>query len=173
MAGLMWLKRLGLEVRNIEAFDYERFATHGLRYLVGIWGKEVATAQDRHSNLQQERKRAIAFLETVGIEKRSPTVKDLQRLLMQGYILICGVNAYALAGKPGYSGHGVVIKGFDSRHVYLHDPGLPAMRNRKVDLATFERAWAYPNAAAKNIAAFKKSTQIAPSTAQDLRSASR
>ncbi|MEK7102513.1 MAG: papain-like cysteine protease family protein, partial [Patescibacteria group bacterium] len=63
----------------------------------------------------------------------------------------------------GYTGHFVVITGFGKNHFTLHDPGLPPLRNRKVSLGRFEKAWAYPNKRAKNIMAFRKEPYVTKS----------
>jgi len=57
--------------------------------------------------------------------------------------------------RNGYTGHFVVIKGYDGNLLTIHDPGLPPMENRRIDFQTFENSWAYPNDDAKNIIALK------------------
>jgi hypothetical protein len=43
----------------------------------------------------------------------------------------------------------------DLKHVRLHDPGLPPDANKKVRIAEFERAWAYPDSKAKSLVAVR------------------
>jgi uncharacterized protein YvpB len=60
-----------------------------------------------------------------------------------------------LVGKAGYSGHMIVVTGYDDDGIYIHDPGLPPMENKFVRFEEFEKAWAYPDRKARNIMAFK------------------
>jgi hypothetical protein len=43
----------------------------------------------------------------------------------------------------------------DLKHVVIHDPGLPRRPKRRVKLADFEKAWAYPDKRAKSLAAVR------------------
>jgi len=155
MAGLIWLKEKGLEVIDIEPFDYNKFIELGGQYLIDEYGEEVGNAQIRNSDIGQEIKIAKKFIETIEIKRSIPEQADIKRFLEKDYIVAANVNADAMDEKIGYSGHFVVIFGFDEKNFILHDPGLPATENRKVPFEIFEKAWAYPNEKAKNIMAFK------------------
>jgi len=155
MAGLVWMSTQNVEIKNIEVFDYERFIQDGSKYLVDEFGQEVADIQIAHSDIEQEQRLSAEFLKRVKVTKTIPTIEDIKKLLMNGYVLICPINSRQLNQKPGYSGHTVVVKGFDDSSLTINDPGLPPLENRKVSFDEFERAWAYPNDRAKNIMAFK------------------
>jgi hypothetical protein len=155
MAGLMWLQEKGLEIKNIEAFDYEKFIQKGGQYLRDEFGEEVGNEQIKHCDIDQEIAIAKKFVKTINTEKRSPSMKEIKELLLKGYLIIVSLNAIALDEKMGYASHSVVIKGFDDQGFILNDPGLPGRENRKVDFGIFEKAWAYPNEKARNIMAFK------------------
>lgn len=156
MAGFLWLKEKGLEVRMIEIFDYGEFAERGKDYLREFYGEDVAKAQIKHSDIQQERKLAKEFIKKVKIENRLPDVQEIKNLLTDNYIISCNVNSRRLNNKDGYAGHFVIIKGFDNKHFFIHDPGLPPLENRKITCAKFHEAWTYPDENVKNISAFKK-----------------
>jgi len=155
MAGLMWLQDKGLEVKNIEVFDYEKFAKLGGQYLVEDFGEEVGGEQIKHCDIEQEKNIAQEFIKKIKTEKVVPEIKDLKELLLQDHIIICSVNSRCLSEETGYTGHLVVIKGFSDQGLILHDPGLPPLPNRLVDFDLFEKSWAYPSDKAKNIMAFK------------------
>lgn len=76
-------------------------------------------------------------------------------MIKEDYLIMVNLNADALDGESGYSGHFVVIKGFNDKGFILNDPGLPGRENHKVSFDSFDKAWAYPNEKAKNIIAFK------------------
>ena len=156
MAGLLWFQEKGVGVKIITIFDYEKFAQLGGQYLIDEYGEEVGKAQIEHSDIKQERKFAKEFIKKITIEKVIPTIDDLKNLLKQDYLIMCNVNSRKLNNKEGYSGHFVVIKGFDDKHLIINDPGSSrAAKNRLVDFDLFEKAWAYPNEKAKDIMAFK------------------
>lgn len=155
MAGLLWLQERGVEVKIIEIFDYKKFAQFGGQYLIDEYGEEVGRAQIEHGDIEQERGLAKEFIKKMAIKKSIPTIDDLKNLLTQEYLVICNVNSRRLNNKEGYSGHFIVVKGFDDKYLFLHDPGLPPFKNRLVDFNLFENAWAYPNYKAKNIIALK------------------
>lgn len=155
MAGSLWLINQGLEVRDIEIFDYNRFIEEKEKYLIFFYGEEAGKKQIKYSNLKQEIVYAKKFIEKNLIEKRIPNKEDIIKLLKNNYLIVCSVNQQILNNKRGYIGHFVLITGFDDKGYILHDPGLPAFENRKVNYQTFEKAWAYPDSNIKNILAFR------------------
>lgn len=156
-AGLLHCVSLGLEVRVIDGYDYERFASEGYDYLLELAGKEVADDQLRNSDLEQERRYARELLSRIPTEKRIPSFDDLGRFLMEGWLVICNVNIRTLNGEEGYAGHFVVVIGMNDDGIWLHDPGLPPHENRFITWDQFDRGWSYPDTRARNIMAFRSS----------------
>lgn len=155
IAAILNLKKLGFDIIVIENFNYERFANEGEDYLIEKYGKEVAEAQIKHSDIAQERKFARKLIKEFKLIERPAKFTEIKKLISQGYIIICNVNSRILNNKKGYSGHFVVIVGIQDKKIIFHDPGLPASPNRDVSKKTFEKAWAYPSEDAKNIIALK------------------
>ncbi|MGH7775102.1 MAG: C39 family peptidase [Candidatus Binatia bacterium] len=155
MAGMLWLKEQGMEVKNIEVADYQEFIRRGGEYLIEEYGEEFGRAQIEHCDIEQERNLAREFVKKIDTVRATPIIEEVKQLLNEGYLVVCNVNSRTLDNREGYSGHFVVVKGYDDTHLLLHDPGLPPLENRKVDVWTFERAWAYPSQKAKNIMAFR------------------
>ncbi len=156
MAGLIWLAKRGvIKIKVIELFDYKKFIRFGEQYLINEFGEEVGKLQIKHSNIEQEKKIAKKFISIIDISKKIPTIKDIENLLAQNYIIIVNVNAKKLNNKNGYAGHFIVIKGFNDKNFYIHDPGPPSHKNLLVKFNLFEKAWMYPNKKAKNIIALK------------------
>jgi len=155
MSGLFWLSKRGVELVCVEMFDYEKFIQLKGRYLLEEYGEEVGKAQIENSDIEQEIEVAEEFVKMVTIKKDIPEIDDLKDFLTQDYLLICNVNSNKLNNRDGYTGHFILIKGFDDDNFYIHNPGLPAAENQSVGYSLFEKAWAYPNDKAKNVFAFK------------------
>lgn len=155
LAGMVWLHKNGFKVRDIEIFDYSRFIKEGEKYLFEFYGKEAAQEQIKNSDIDQEKKYAKKLLKSGIVEFKLPTIDNLKDLLKDGYLAICLVNSKKLNNKKGYTGHFVVIKGYQGNKFILHDPGLPPQKNRKIDEKVFEKAWAYPDDNARNLTAIK------------------
>lgn len=155
MAGLLWLKKKGFEIKKIGMFDYEKFVKKGEKYLIDFYGKEVGEAQIAHSKISQEIEYSKDFIKEIQIERRIPERKEIIEFLDNGYLVICVVNSKMLNNLAGYSGHFVLVKGYEKDFFILHDPGLPGQENRKVSFNLFEKSWAYPNQNAKILMSFK------------------
>jgi len=153
--GLISLHKLGFEVKDIGLFDIEEFVKDGGEYLEKEYGKDVANEQIKHSDIPQEQELYREFLQYNVDEKRLPSLEDIKKMVEEGYLVICNVNAKVLNGKNGYVGHFVVVTGFDDDSFYLHDPGLPPMEDRKVSFEAFVNAWEYPNEKARNAIGLK------------------
>ena len=154
-AGVLWMQENGFEVKNIDSFDIQRFIEEGGQYIIDEYGKEVGDAQIKNSDIGQERRLGKEFLDRVETEVRVPEKEDIQSLMNDGYLVTVNVNSRALNGREGYSGHGIVITGFDESGFRINNPGPPAIGNHEVSYDLFEKAWAYPNDKAKNILAFR------------------
>jgi hypothetical protein len=155
-AGILWLKNKGMKVKVIEIFDFKKFVKKGGQYIIDEFGATVGQEQIDHSDIAQEQVLAMNYIKKVSIEKRIPTISELRTLLENGYLPICNVNSEKLNRKEGYTGHFVIVKGYDEHGFVIHDPGLPPLKNRKVTNNEFDQAWAYPDEKAKNIIAIKK-----------------
>lgn len=155
MAGLVWLSDKGVEVKNIEAFDYKMFSKKGSDYLIEAFGKEVGESQVEHSDIRREVIIAKEFIKKIKIEKRIPEIKDIQVLIKNDYLVMCNVNGMILNNKKGYSGHFILIKAFNDSGFIVNDPGLPEFEDRFVFFELFDKAWSYPDKKARDIKAFK------------------
>ncbi|KKQ87654.1 MAG: hypothetical protein UT09_C0012G0008 [Parcubacteria group bacterium GW2011_GWF2_38_8] len=155
MAGLLWLKKKGFKIENIGMFDYKRFSEEGEKYLIDFYGEEIGEAQITHCKVSQEMDNAKKFVEEIQSEKRVPEIKEIINFLNNEYLVVCVVNSRALNNISGYSGHFILIKGYENNSFIVHDPGLPRQENRKVDFDLFEESWGYPNQNAKNIISLK------------------
>lgn len=153
MQGLINLKKMGFEVINMEYFDYERFRKYPQKYLEEEYGESITREMIKHSDIQQEVRIAKNFLSIFGKQTKLPSIEDIKRFTNKGYLIICNVNSRSLNNKKGYVGHFVVISGYDNGCFYINNPD--GKKNQKISLATFRKAWEYPNRKARNIQVFK------------------
>lgn len=157
-AGLLWFKNNNFEVRHISLFDYDRFVEMREGYLIELVGETLGNWQVEHTNMPVEIDRARKLLELGIIERREPSIAEIRELLGEGWLVRVLINADVLNNKDDYTGHHVTITGVDDVNVTFHDPGLPPVPNRKVARELFEKAWAYPNSASKEMDAIRKRT---------------
>ena len=155
-AAMLWMMENGLDVKLIEEFDYPAFVKDGEHYLIERFGEEVGRSQAEHSDLAREIDISRRFMEHAPLDYRSPTLADIKKQLRRDAVVIVNVNAAALHGSVGYSGHFVVICDVKKKSVVLHDPGLPAFPAFEVSHARFEAAWAYPTERDRNLMAISR-----------------
>lgn len=155
LAGLLWFKKNGFDVVNIEVFDYEKFSKRGGKYLVDFFGEEVGKIQIAHSDIPQEIGFAGDFIKEIQTEVRLPTMDDMKSYLSKEYLILCNINARALYDRPGYSGHMIVVSDFTDTGLIIQDPGLPANEDYTVSFEQFKKAWAYPDEKAVALTALK------------------
>jgi hypothetical protein len=156
MKALINMKSLGLEVVDIEKFDYHSFIKNPQQYLIDAFGQEVAQAQMLNSDIPAEVENSKLFLEKVQFENRLPTLVDLANLLDQGYVLGINLNSRILENRDGYAGHFVILKAINSSEVIINDPWGETGENNHYPIETFVRSWAYPDENAQNLIAVRK-----------------
>ena len=147
--------RMGFELVNIESFDYLDFSNNGEKYLDKKFGPQVAQTQSTNSNIIKEMIDAKEYIEIFGSSFVLPEILDIKSFVDQEFLVGCNLNAEKLNHNPGYTGHFVLIYGYDSKNIYLHDPGSPPYPNRQVSYADFTSAWGYPNHTNQNLTAFR------------------
>lgn len=153
--GHIWLVSQGYEIEYWTLLDWQRFVGDGYEYLQQQFGTEIADWQVKYGDIPLEQRRAAKALQLVPTKAQEPRIADIISFLDRGYLIKCTVNSSKLNGKAGYVGHVIVVKGYTGDALIIHDPGLPPLENRKVMFAEFEAAWAYPNAAAKEMTAIR------------------
>lgn len=153
MAGMTWLAKNGYRVTNIENFDYQQFIDNPIAYMTTLWGSDVVTEQEAHSDTPLAQKDAQEFIKHIATEQRSPAIAEIGEYLRNNHLVMCMVNAHILNDRPGYVGHSVVVIGEEGDNFIIHDPGLPAQKHRIVSKELFEKAWSDPNDTARNLCA--------------------
>jgi hypothetical protein len=151
----MNLIKMGFDVIDMDYFDNQRFAREGGKYLIEKFGEEVGKKQIERSDLDQEVRLMKEYETFQKHQMKLPTFETVKKALDDGYLVICNVNSYALDNETGYSGHFVVVYGYDDGNLYLHDPGLPGKEARKISFDQFLKAWDYPDKNARNMTGFK------------------
>lgn len=155
IAGLVWFHQQGFDVQHIESFDFNAFSAHGETYLRQRYPGETGEWAIEHTNIPAEQKRAQELSKLGIFENREPTLQDIKIAIDEGYLVRVHVNSRQLNNEAGYFGHAVVVFDYDNLGVTLHDPGLPAIPNRKVLFEDFERAWHNPDDGSAELSAIR------------------
>lgn len=156
LTGILYLIKKGWSVKDIEVFDYRTFIDKPVDYLKEFYGPEASEYQIRGTNIEHETEQAKRLLQTNALEQRLPGISDIDRLLDEGFLIICLVNSSALRNKEGYTGHFVVVFDHDEHTFMMHDPGLPPIENKVIPKEQFLKGWESPSKMQRNIMAFRK-----------------
>jgi len=136
------MEKLGFDVEHIVAFDYTKFSEHGSKYLKQAFTKEVASHQEKNSDISLAQGEARKYITTDIHNKRPATWKDIQNYISKGYLVVCNVNADKLSGKSGYTGYFIVYKISDTQ-IHFHNPGLPPKPKSVLSKKDFIPAWGH------------------------------
>jgi len=148
--GLLGLVNRGLEVETIDDFDPEEFARDP-EGTVGSWYADDPKERERivrESELGKEGKAVKKLLASprMRFTRRAPDWADLLRLSQEdGAVVLARVNHRVLMRREGSYGHYVMVEEIDDAGVRVQDPGPPARPDYVYDIATFRRAWWYPD----------------------------
>jgi len=138
----------GYDVISMADGDPRDIVEIGMRqYLINVQGKQAAEISIKNSVPMQEIEDGVRlFVNHSGFRhvKKIPTLEDINDLLEQGFLIKSMVNVRVLNNIEGYAGHGVLIYDMDDQYVYMHDPGLPSMPERKVTYEDYIRAATSP-----------------------------
>lgn len=146
VCGDIELVRQGIQVANIEPVDYVALHRDGVNYLTRVFGTETASYYLAKSNIAAVLGDIPEFLRLVRHENRSVTTAEIiSTLTGKAHTLIgATINSGILNNKKKFALHYVLLYDFDGTYLHLHDPGLPAVRSRKVTVAEFESCFMYP-----------------------------
>lgn len=156
LRGVINLSQMGFNIVDVDYFSLESFIENPKGYLLKRYGQEVGEAQIKHSDLDAVVGDCEEYLKLNLHQERIPDLIEIKKLVDEGYLVICNVNARALHNKEGYSGHFVVIFDYDDDNFLLHDPGLPPIESLKVNFEQFKKGWEYPDEKSRNLLAIKK-----------------
>lgn len=122
------LSDMGLKIVTYDMFDTEKFVKSPVTYLHEFY--EAGTAQYciENSDIDLVVAQAQTYLDHLKLNKLS-TIKSyhnpdiLRGLLDDGYLINLWVNSRALNNQDGFSGHFILVYGYDGKNFMAHDPG--------------------------------------------------
>ena len=140
MQSSIWYVDHGFELIEFSPFDFEQFRRDGMDYIRKTYGDDVAEWQIKNSDIDSVSGQLDDYIAKVKHMHKKPTLQDIITYMHDGYLIRASVNSGFLDDKDTYVGHSVVVTGFDDRFTWFHDPGLPAVKNRKVTHQKFQAA---------------------------------
>lgn len=155
MAAEIELAKRGVEVVNIEPFDYARYYQEGIDYLKGNFDENTVNYYLNKSNLLNVKEDIPIFLKLVKHESRKGTIKDIDGFLDNGCLVGAEINSRVLNKKPGLSLHYVLLVGKSANSYIVNDPGFPPLEHRVVSKNEFIEALGKKGSNGE-IAAFRK-----------------
>lgn len=138
----LWLAQNGFEVLHTEQFPVDTFAAEGVKFLKRFWEPSVYAIQKQYSDFSAARRDAQKALRhpSVTFQNRRGTLARAIEQLKKGYMVLIRVNPYTLRSEEGSGSHIVVVTHVTARHIWLHDPGLPPQKNRRVTHTRMKKA---------------------------------
>lgn len=147
-AGMLAFAQAGHMVRSIEDFYPERFVADPIDEIKRqADDDEVAEHVLSVTTVEREVALVKECLDhpNIRFEPRIPTFDEVREECQQpGTAVICNVNYMALAGRPGYTGHFVLLEEINGK-VKLQNPGLPPLEHQEVSVERFLSAWREPS----------------------------
>jgi len=139
MQGLLKSARLGLDIKMIDPFDYQKYYDIGDDYLKTIWSDEEMAWQKKHA--QPIRRELIPeFSDKIQREVRSPELKDLDKMLDEERLVFLTINSRVMQNRKGFVSHAVLVIRRTKNFYIIHDPGLPPRPYRRVSREKLWRA---------------------------------
>lgn len=147
---------LGFDVQIYWNFDLEKLAVDTENYLLSFYGAEVGRTTIENSVVADVADGARRLLESeAAITIGTPDFAKIREMIDHGYLVLATVNQRVFQSDPGYVAHNVLIFGYSSRGIIMHNPGPPATRASEVTWDLFDRAWSFPDTTARNLMAFR------------------
>lgn len=143
---LLSLDKYGLQAKLTTGFNIKRFIQEGFSYIEDEYGKEVADYEREHPHDYEKLKKQMQeALDRNLVIGRLGTNRDIKDFIDDGWYVMVLVNSKALNNLPGYTGHRILIYGYDDTGVIVNDPGPTNPQDGgHISWEQFDRSW--PNA---------------------------
>lgn len=144
-AALVELKKMGLDVKYYDNFDFILFSKNGYDYLRKKFPSDVAETQINMSDMESEIKNARIMIDE-GIGKNIKVKFDeIENLFEEGFVIKVAINSCIIHGMEGYASHSVVITDIENDFVTINDPDPNrGSKDMKVNKELFIKSWHYP-----------------------------
>ena len=122
------LSDMGLNVVTYDMFDTEQFIKSPNDYLHEFYGAEIAKDNIKNSDIKSVTTQAQRYLDYFKLNKLNTvkayhTASILRELLDDGYLINLWVNSEKLNHQDGFSGHFILVHGYEGSNFIAHDPG--------------------------------------------------
>ncbi|OIN86342.1 MAG: hypothetical protein AUJ12_06200 [Alphaproteobacteria bacterium CG1_02_46_17] len=122
------LTNMGLDLVIYSTFDNERFVSNPVEYMTEKYGETGCKNNIANSDMDQvlsQAKQLIAYSKEHKFQRypMSHSAQIDKDLLENGYLLAVWVNSSKLNKEDGYSGHFILVHGYENGMFIAHDPG--------------------------------------------------
>ena len=138
-SGLVWstgiaraAKKLGFRTKIISTtnFSHEEDISYYKKYSDDLGRRVLAELSSEIKKIGVE------------IEEKNLPLNELLKYVSKDSIPIVLVNWFTISGREGFSGHFLIITGYDKENVYVHNPGIAnAQAYLLIKKEIFEQAW--------------------------------
>jgi len=135
------LNKLGFEIKEFGAGLYINLHRYGIYYLHKAFSPKLAKFYFKKSNIAEVIKLIPRILGLKIFNKRRASIKDIEKLIRLGYLLMADVDFSNIFSKWYGASHAVVIIGYDKDNLYIHDPAKRRGANLLIKKVIFKRVW--------------------------------
>jgi len=117
--------KIGFEMKGMGKFDCKKLDKDFEGYIREYYNEEEAEKVFKFTNIEKTKEENRIFVNSEYFEDRapqSPTIEDTQKYIDEGYLVIQWVNGRAIDKKEEFSGHFVLVHGYDDNGFYIKNP---------------------------------------------------
>jgi 23S rRNA pseudouridine1911/1915/1917 synthase len=132
VSSLPKMQAMGLDIRMIEPFDYQRYLNEGEEYLRTIYSPEEIYWYRKNTNILNIKDDIPEFLKHIKYECRRASLKDIDAMLSGDRLVFVTVNSKILNGSTGFVSHAILVLGKEGNDYVVHNPGPPPVAYQKI-----------------------------------------
>jgi len=133
------LVKRGVEVYNLEPFNYLKFEKKGYDYVRDALSENVSKEIQEHTNMDSVSKFIPEFNKLVRHETVTPTTESIDKMIEDGFLVGVMLNKSVLLEEEGNKPHFVLVIAKEGDAFIVNDPGLPPMQ-RKISKSLMTKA---------------------------------
>lgn len=141
MAGAVAMRKMGLKVMVFSGLDHRKFSKDAQGFILKEYGKDAHSIISENGSLDIAMEDSQEMIRMGLYRFRKLSILEIEKFLSRGYMVILNISHRHIADHDEEFGHYVIMTGFDSKNIYVHDPGLPPREDIGIPKPRFRRAW--------------------------------